>query len=183
MKCAGGPRAHLVAHRNGIRLLKLVNSLLDFSRIRPADPGEFRGGGSLSLHRRARLDFPLGRRARRPQPAGRLSAAARAGACRSRHVGKGRPQPPVQRVEVHLRRRDCGCNPADGRWQGGRDRRARYRHRHTGRRAAAPVRALPSRRGHARPEHRRQRHRPGVGAGAGPPSGRHDFRGKRDRGR
>ena len=45
---------------------------------------------------------------------------------------------------------------------------ARHRHRHPGGRAAAPVRALPSRRGRARPKHRGQRHRPGAGAGAGP---------------
>ena len=74
-----------------------------------------------------------------------------AGLCRPRHVGEGRPQPALQRVQVHVRRRDRREDPADSRRQGGRGRGARHRHRHTGGRAAAPVRALPSRRGRARP--------------------------------
>ena len=40
------------------------------------DPGEFRGGRSLPLHRRAGFDLPLGHRPRRPQPAHRLPAFA-----------------------------------------------------------------------------------------------------------
>ena len=43
----------------------------------------------------------------------------------------------------------------------------RHRRRHSRRRAAAPVRALPPRRGRAVAHARRHRHRPGAGAGAG----------------
>ena len=39
---------------------------------------------------------------------GRLSAAARAGLRRSRHVGEDRPQPAVERVQVHVRGSDRG---------------------------------------------------------------------------
>ncbi len=49
----------------------------------------------------------------------------------------------------------------------GRARRARHRRRHSGDRAAAPVRALPPRRGPAEPHARRLGHRPRAGAGAG----------------
>ena len=74
-----------------------------------------------------------------------LPAAARAGLRRPRHVGEDRPQPPLQRLQVHLRR---ARSPSACAW-----RRAhveldgpRHRHRHPRRRAAARLRALPPRR-------------------------------------
>ena len=53
-------------------------------------------------------ELPLGDRAGGPRAACRLPAARRAGLCRSRHVGEDRPQPALQRVQVHVRRRDRG---------------------------------------------------------------------------
>ena len=52
----------------------------------------------------------------------------------------------------------------------------RHRHRHSGRRAAADVRALPSRRERARPQPRRQRHRPRARQRAGEAARRLDRR-------
>ena len=91
-----------MVHRNGLRLLKLVNTLLDFSRIeagrvraalpsRPTSPPTPRISPAL----------PLGLRARRTRLVVDCRAAAAAGLCRSRHVGEDRPQPALQRVQVH----------------------------------------------------------------------------------
>ena len=96
-----------VAHRNALRLLKLVNSLLDFSRLEAG---------------RARADFePVDLAALTAELASNFRSVAekaglkfevagdkldRTGLCRPRHVGEGRPQPLVERVQVHARRRD-----------------------------------------------------------------------------
>ena len=53
-------------HRNELRLLKLVNALLDFSRIEAGRiAGELRADRSRRAHRRPRERVPLGDRARR----------------------------------------------------------------------------------------------------------------------
>ena len=83
-----------VVNRNGLRLLRLVNTLLDFSRIeagrvraiyQPTDLGR--------LHRRPRQQLSLGVRAGRPAADRRLPALAEPVVRRPRHVGKDRPQP------------------------------------------------------------------------------------------
>ena len=76
---------------------------------------------------------------------GRLPAAARAGVRRPRDVGEDRPQPALQRLQVHLRGRRSR-RAARGRRARVELVGARHRHRHPRRGAAAPVRALPPRR-------------------------------------
>ena len=77
------------------------------ARLLPAAGGP--GGGPLRagrpgrVHRRAGERLPLGGGAGGPRVRGRRRAAARAGVRRPGHVGEGRPQPAVQRREVHLR--------------------------------------------------------------------------------
>ena len=92
-----------VAHRNALRLLRLVNTLLDFSRIEagrvqasyePDRPGR--------ADRRTRRELPLRLRAGRPDAGGDCSAPWTAGLCRSRDVGEDRPQPRLQRFQVHV---------------------------------------------------------------------------------
>ena len=64
---AGRHAALAMVHRNGLRLLRLVNTLLDFSRI---EAGRVRASlpahRPRAVHRRAGQQFPLGLRARRP---------------------------------------------------------------------------------------------------------------------
>ena len=107
-----------VAHRNALRLLRLVNTLLDFSRIEAGRVrGRFAEDRSRRLHPRSRIEFPLGLRARGLALAHRLRAAAPAGLRRPRHVGKDRPQSVLQRLQVHASQAasTCGCDDVGGR--------------------------------------------------------------------
>ncbi len=131
------------------------------------------------VHRRPREHVPLRHRARRDRAGGRAPAGAAARRGRPRDVGADRPQPRLQRVQVHLRGRDpraAGAvrrrGRADGERHGHRHRRARPR------RALRPVQARAQRAlAHARGE----RHRPRAGAGAGAPPRRRRARGERVR--
>ena len=122
-----------LVQRNGLRLAKLVNTLLDFSRIHagrmqahfePADlPALTAELASVfrSAIDRAGLTFtvdcpPLDRPVVR----------------RPRDVGEGDAQPALQRIEIHLRRLDHRLGRS--RRHGRRRRRHRYRNRNTGRR-------------------------------------------------
>ena len=97
------------AHRNSLRLLKLVNSLLDFSRIEAGRIGrELRAGRPGAADRGTGVQLRVGDRAGRARSGDPLRGAAGARLCRSRHVGEDRPQSPVERVQVHLRGRDRG---------------------------------------------------------------------------
>ena len=97
-----------VVHRNGLRLLRLVNTLLDFSRIE-AGPGP---GDRTSRPTCAAFTADLASNFRSAceraglRAGGRLPAAGRAGVRRPGDVGEGRPQPALQRLQVHLRGRD-----------------------------------------------------------------------------
>ena len=133
-----------VIERNALRLGKLVNTLLDFSRLagRP-DRGALRAASTWPRPPRSwpassarrwsgpGLDFEVD--CRRP---------GRAGLRRPRHVGEGRPQPAVQRGQVHLRGRHHR-RPAPGTSGAAVLTVARHRHRGARRGAAPPVRALP----------------------------------------
>ena len=85
-------------------------------RGRPG-PGGLRADRPGRAHRRAGQQLPLGLRAGRPAAGRRLPAAARAGLRRPRHVGEDRPEPPLQRLQVHVRGRRSP-SPAARRWLG-----------------------------------------------------------------
>ena len=92
-----------LVHRNGLRLQKLVNSLLDFSRIEagriqadyePTDLARFTeelASTFRSAMERAGLDSH-----------DRLRTASRAGLCGPRHVGEDRPESSFECPEVYL---------------------------------------------------------------------------------
>ena len=107
-------------YRNELRLLKLVNSLLDFSRAEAGrDAGALRADRSRRADGRPGEHVPIGDRARRAQVRRRVRAAAGAGLRRSADVGEDRPQPALERVQVHVRGRDPGRAGA-GRGHGAR---------------------------------------------------------------
>jgi signal transduction histidine kinase len=155
-----------VVNRNGLRLLRLVNTLLDFSRIeagrvratyQPTDVSSFtcdlasvfrpaceRAGLKLSvdcspLTGRTYVDRDMWEK---------IVLNLLANAFKFTFEGE---------IAVTLRQVD------DRAELGG----SRHRHGHSRRRDAAPVRALSPRQQCARPHPRRQRHRAGAGAGTG----------------
>ena len=128
-------------HRNGLRLAKLVNTLLDFSRIeagRMQRPLRARRPGGR--HRRTGQRVPIGDRSGRAGVHRGLPAARRTGVPGPRDVGEGDAEPALQRAEVHLRRLHHRPGGPRGRRRGGH----RHRHRHWSarRRDAAALRAL-----------------------------------------
>ena len=95
-----------VIHRNGQRLLKLVNTLLDFSRL---DSGRVEASFEPVRPRRATpASWPA---CSSPPPSGRPDADRRLPALPEPvyvdrdHVGQGGAEPALERVEVHLRGR------------------------------------------------------------------------------
>ena len=145
------------------------------ARLLPAAGGPGRGplraGRPGRVHRRAGQRLPLGRGAGGPRLRRGRRAAARAGLRRPGHVGEDRPQPAVQRPQVHLRGPHHGrAAPADG-------RSAELTVTDTG--TGIPADELPRlfERFHrverrAAALRRGQRHRPGAGARAGRPARR-----------
>jgi signal transduction histidine kinase len=86
-------------HRNAVRLLKLVNTLLELTRIEAGrsdarfeatDLAALTAGLAASFHTLV-------------ESAGLRLAARRAGLCRPRAVGEHRAEPAVERVQVHVR--------------------------------------------------------------------------------
>ena len=160
-----------VAHRNALRLLRLVNTLLDFSRIEAGridasyEPTDLARSPPIS---RARFD----RRSKRPGLALVVDcrSAAAAGLRRPGDVGEDRPESALERVQVHVRGPDYRRTALARRPR--RAARRRHRRRHSRGGLAADVRAVPSRQAQSRPHARRHRHRSGAGAGAGSPARR-----------
>ena len=151
---AGQHAARLLAHRGG-----------------PAR-GRLRADGSGRAHRRPGQRLPLRRRAGGADASTvALPDRPRARLRRSRHVGEDRPQPPVERVQVHVRGRDRR-RAAPTVATVGRPGGARHGHRHRRRRDRARLRALPPRRERPRPHARGLRHRSRARPGARPPARR-----------
>ena len=149
-------------HRNAQRLLKLVNTLLDFSRLEsgratarfePVDLARY------TAELASMFESAVERRGARAR--GRLPAAARAGLRRRGDVGEDRPEPALERAEVHVRGRGHGARSREA----GRRRRARRSPTPASaspRRAGAAVRALPPRARRALAQPRGLGHRPGA---------------------
>ena len=96
-----------IAHRNALRLLRLVNSLLDFSRIEAGRvEASYLPTDLAALTADLASHVPIGYRQGRPAPDSRCAGARPAGLCRSGNVGEDCPQPGFQRLQVHLRRGD-----------------------------------------------------------------------------
>jgi signal transduction histidine kinase len=134
--------------RNGLRLQRLVNTLLDFSRIEagraqasyaPTDLARFTAELASNF---ASACEKVGLKLRVSCPPWRSRSTSIA-ACGKRSSSTSCPTPSSSpskaRIEVAL--------AATGEWR--RARRARYRHRHRARAPRAPIRALPPRRGSA----------------------------------
>jgi signal transduction histidine kinase len=91
-----------VAHRNGLRLLKLVNMLLEFSRIEAGrvqavcEPTDL---AAFTAELASMVPLPRGTGGSAPDRG--LPTLSAAGHRRPGHVGKDRPQPPFQRLQVY----------------------------------------------------------------------------------
>ena len=116
------------------------------------------------LRRADRVSWRACSARRSSAPASRCGSTARArgaGLRRSRHVGKDRPQSPLQRPQVHLRRGDrglaCGATAPTSCW------RCRTPGPAFRRRAAPRLRSLSPDQGGARADPRRDRNRAGAG--------------------
>ena len=153
-----------MVQRNGLRLQKLVNALLDFSRVEAGRiQAVYQPTDLASLTHDLASSFRSACEKGGPDADDRYAAAARAGLRRSRDVGEDRPQSRLQRVQVHAHGGITIGSSAERRAR--RAARQRYRHGHSRSRGAAHLRPLPSRRGRARPHLRRHRHRPRAGQG------------------
>ena len=130
-----------VVHRNGLRLQRLVNTLLDFSRIEagrvraayePTALADFTADLASNFRSACekaglllRIDCPP-----RGEPGVRGPA----------DVGEDRPQSAVQRLQIYFRGRNCRLGTAGRRRHG--TARAGHRHRHPCRGHAAAVRTV-----------------------------------------
>ena len=103
-------------HRNAQRLLKLVNTLLDFSRLQSGRLNASYAPIDLARYT-AELASMFESAVERAGPGAddRLPAAAAAGPRRRRDVGQDRPEPALQRAQVHVRGRRDGAAARDRR--------------------------------------------------------------------
>jgi signal transduction histidine kinase len=121
----------IVAYRNSLRLLKLVNTLLDFSRI---EAGRMQAAFEPTDLARATAELASVFRSA-TEKAGltlvrRCAAPGRTRPRRSPDVGEDRPQPAVQRLQVHLSRQHRGQASRRGRQL--HPDRSGHGHRNTG---------------------------------------------------
>ena len=142
---APGERALMqTAHRNGLRLLKLVNTLLDFSRIEAGRAqASYEPTDLAALTAELASSFRSAVRARRPALRRRLPAAARSrstwtATCGRRSSSTSSPTPSSSPSTAGSRSR-CARSTATAVLSC----RQRHRHRHPRGRAAPAVRAVP----------------------------------------
>ena len=113
-------------HRNELRLLKLVNGLLDFARI---EAGRARASFQPTDLRALTVDLASTFRSAIERAGlvlrGGVRSAARVDLHRPRYVGEDRAESAVERAEIHVHRRHRG-QPAVARWAGP-VQRARHR--------------------------------------------------------
>ena len=159
-------RTLTLAHSNSLRLLKLVNSLLDFARIEAGRvEASYEPTDLAAATAELASVFRSAVETRRSEARRRLRAARRAGLRRPRHVGEDRAESSLERVQVHVRGRD---RSGAARARGDRIELTRSRHGRRNRRgrSAEDVPALPPRAQRALADARRLRHRPRARARA-----------------
>ena len=141
-----------VVHRNGLRLLKLVNTLLDFSRIEAGrvqaiyEPTDLAGA-----HRRARQRLPLGHGAGRPATSSSIARRLAEPVYVDRDMWEKIVLNLLSNAFKFTFEGEIEVRAAASGDERPRCCRPRHRHRHSRGRAPAPLRALPPRRGRARP--------------------------------
>src|SRR5215831_2122098 len=126
--------------------------------------GELRPRGPRRADRRSGVQLPIRGGAGRAAADRRLPIAERGRLRRSRNVGKDRPQPRLERVQVHAGGEHHGPAAPPRRARGAAGHRHRRGHHRV--RAAAHLRTLPPRRGDEEPDARGDRDRPRAGARA-----------------
>ena len=168
----------LTMHSNGMRLLKLINDLLDLVRLEsgrmevkhePLEVAEFVKGLASAARqvaddKRLRLETFV-------------DPAAGHGAGGPRQAGEDRSEPGVQRAEVHARRRPRRIARGKARRRIRADG-GRHRHGHFGKEPAARFRPLLAGGRLFQAQIPGRRHRPGAGQGIGGNPGRQSRRPK-----
>ena len=171
-------------HRNAQRLLQAGQLAARFfaHRGRPHARPAWQPTDLARADRRPGQQLPLRLRARRACADGRLPRRCREPVCVDRgDVGKDRPEPAVERLQVHA----CGRHPVSRCTKRTAWPSCSVTDTGVGIPAAelrARLRALPPRRGQARALGGRHRHRPGAGARTGA-AARRDHRGGERSGR
>jgi K+-sensing histidine kinase KdpD len=90
-----------LVNRNGARLLRLVNTLLDFSRIEAGRVKAVYQATDVAAFTACR-GLPFRHRTSGLAPGGGLPGHERNRVRRSRHVGEDRPEPGLQRIQIHV---------------------------------------------------------------------------------
>ena len=104
------------ALRNAHRLTKLIDTLLDFSRIEAGRvEASYEATDLAALTAELASNFRSACEKGRAHSDGRLPTPPRAGPCRPGYVGEDRSQPGLQRLQIHAGGRHRGAA-----WSGGR---------------------------------------------------------------
>jgi len=152
------PQSLEMLHRNALRLLKLVNGLLDFVRI---EVGKLRAAYEATdlslLTAQLASVFRSAVERGRAATGGGLPTPSRTCVCGPGDVGEDRSQSHLERVQIHIRRRDPGQCASRRRASAGFGKR--HRNGHLGTRSSQSLSTLRA--------HRRARRRSHEGSGIG----------------